>query len=345
MKTFWIGATALGLALGLWASCGGDDSGTPDGGADVGETSGDGDASAGCVRTDECHQGYRCESGSCVMVLPDLSAGAADLSCLDGCTPACTDPQVCELGACVDPPPPEGTFVTATIYVEDFEDDYRVEGATIDLFLDNTVDTPDATIGPTDVNGSFLVTPAIAELPAGRAIAYRVHAGDLPAGAVRTTIEYDVRIPAVDGEEVRFLSVSDSTYRLIPTILGITPDASHGIIAGEFGDCSTNSVEGVVARLVNDSDRDCHDLNPRECYSRYFVDDFPTRIDNQTFSSPDGLYAIAQVAPGEWDLEILGRLSASSAEYPFDLLGSKRVNCIADSIVIVDVPPLETAAP
>ena len=45
------------------------------------------------------------------------------------------------------------------------------------------------------------------------------------------------------------------------------------------------------------------------------------------------------------DLEILGRLSASSAEYPFDLLGSKRVNCIADSIVIVDVPPLETAAP
>ena len=340
MKTFWIGAAAMGLALGLWASCGGDDSGTPDGGGDVGETSGDGDASSGCTRTDECHQGYRCESGSCVTILPDLSTLSADLSCLGGCTPSCTDPEVCELGVCVDPPPPPGTYVTATIYLEDFEDDYRVEGAMIDLFLDNTVDTPDETIGPTDVNGAVLVTPADAQLPAGRDIAYRVHAGDLPAGAVRTTIEYDVRIPAADGDEVRFLSVSDSTYRLIPTILGITPDAGHGVVLGEFDDCAGNPVEGFVVRFLTETGEDCHVLHERECFARYFQDGYPSRIDNQPYSSADGLFAMVQVPPGTWTAQVLGRLTDDTATYPYDLLGEKRVAADADAIVIMRVEVL-----
>ncbi|MBI5485790.1 MAG: hypothetical protein HY905_00505 [Deltaproteobacteria bacterium] len=327
MKAMWIGGAALGLALGLWVSCGGDDSGTPDGGDTAG---GDGDTAGGCVRTDECHQGFRCNAGTCVLALPALDELPADLSCVG------------------DNPPiePLGTTVSATVYVEDFEDEVRVEGAVVEIFLDNIVDdTPDLTTDPTDENGE--VPGGVAGLPARGVIAYLVHAGDLPGGMVRTTIEYDVEIPDADGGEVRLLSVSDTTYRLIPTVLGITPDASHGIIAGEFGDCAADpvSVEGIVARLVNAAGEDCHELNDRECYSRYFQEETPARIDSQPYSSADGLYAIAQVAPGPWDLQVLGRLTAAATDFPFDLLGQKRVNCIADSIVIVDVNPLAEPVP
>jgi hypothetical protein len=232
------------------------------------------------------------------------------------------------------------------VYLEDFETDALVEGAMIDLFLDNIVDdTPDGTIGPTNASGEFA---GVADLPARGKIAYRVHAGALPGGDVRQTIEYDVEIPEADGGRVRMLSVADSTYTLIVSILGIIPDADHGIIAGEFQDCaaSAQSVEGIVVRMLNAAGDDCHELNQRECYSRYFVDSFPSRPENQAYSSADGLYGLVQVPPGEWMLEVRGRLTGASTEFPFDLLGRKQVRCNADSITIVDVNPLaEPATP
>jgi hypothetical protein len=261
------------------------------------------------------------------MVLPALDTLGSDMSCVGNNPPI----------------EPLGTTVTATVYVEDFQDDYQVEGATIDLFLDNIVDdSPDATIGPTNAAGEVA---GVDGLPARGVIAYRLHGGDLPGGTVRTTIEYDVEIPDADGGRVRVLSVSDSTFRLIPTILGITPDADHGIIAGSFNDCAASSqtVEGIVARMLNAAGEDCHELNQRECYSRYFQDEFPARIDNQSYSSADGLYGIVQIPPGDWTIEVRGRLTAASTAFPFDLLGRKQVHCIADSITIVDVNPL--AAP
>jgi hypothetical protein len=321
MRAILVGSLVVALALGLWASCGGDDSGTPSDGGD------DGDTAGGCTTTDQCHQGFRCVTPACNMVLPTLDPSGTNADLLD----------------CPAPLTPLTGTVSVTVYVEDFQDNVAVEGAMVDLFLDNLADdTIDRTIGPADASG--LIT-GVAGLPQRGVIAYRVHGGALPGGDVRATIEYDVAIPETDGQQVRFLSVSDRTYRLIPTILGIAPDASHGIIAGSFEDCAADpqAVEGIVARLLNSSGQDCHyDLNQRECYSRYFVDEFPSRIDNQSYSSADGLYAIAQVPPGDWTLEIRGRLTGATTEFPFDLLGRKTIRPTADSIVIVDVNPLDT---
>ncbi|MBN1771199.1 MAG: hypothetical protein JXB32_08070 [Deltaproteobacteria bacterium] len=322
MRRIGLGVCITGLALGLAFACGDDDNGNPD----VGDT--DGETAGGCTRTDECPHGMVCESGVCELRLPTLVETGADMTCLGN------NPR----------PDPLGTTVTATMYVEDFEDEYLVEGVTLELFFDNVVDeTPDQTVGPTNASGE---ATGATGLPARGVIAYRATGGTSPTtgAAQRTTIEYDVEIPDADGGRVRALSISDSTYRLIPTILGITPDASHAIIAGAFEDCATDEVEGIVARLLNASGADCHVLDPRECYSRYFVDEFPSRIDNQPHSSPDGLYAIAQVPPGDWTMEVRGRLTAATTEYPYDLLGEKTVHAIADAIVIVDVNPLAEPA-
>lgn len=325
MKRIGLGLGMVVLLLGLASACGDDDNGNPDGTGDTGGDTG-GDTAGSCTRTDECPHGSVCESGACDLRLPALTETGADMSCLGNNPP---------------PTPLPGT-VTATLWVEDFEDEYRVEGVTVEIFLDNVVDdSPDLTVGPTNADGEVA---GVAGLPARGMIAYRAAGGDFPTGTQRTTIEYDVECPDADGGRVRALSISDSTYRLIPTILGITPDADHAIIAGAFEDCADSSdpVEGIVARLLNASGADCHELDRRECYSRYFVDEFPSRIDNQPYSSPDGLYAIAQVPPGDWTMEVRGRLTASSTEYPFDLLGTKNVHAIADAIVIVDVNPLAT---
>ncbi|NMC69719.1 MAG: hypothetical protein GYA57_06575 [Myxococcales bacterium] len=326
MKRIGLGLGLAGLVLGLAFACGDDDSGNPDAGDTAGDTPGD--TAGHCSRTDECPIGSVCvpESHVCEMRLPTLAETGADMSCLGNNPPI---------------PPLPGT-VTATLYVEDFEDEYRVPGVTLELFFDNVVDeTPDLTVGPTDASGEV---SGVAGLPARGLIAYRATGGTSPTtgAAQRTTVEYDVECPDADGGRVRALSISDSTYRLIPTILGITPDADHAIIAGAFQDCADppDEVEGIVARLLDASRQDCHVLNPRECYARYFVDEFPSRIDNQPYSSPDGLYAIAQVPPGDWVLEIRGRLTAATTEFPYDLLGRKEVHAIADAIVIVDVNPL-----
>jgi hypothetical protein len=261
------------------------------------------------------------------MVLPPLTETGADMSCVGN-----------------NPPPTPGTgVVTANLYVEDFEDEYRVEGAVLDLFFDNVIDdTPDATVGPTDENGQVT---GIANVPQDNLIAYRLHGDELPGGEVKTTVEYDVETPEADGGDIRCISVSDTTYRLIPTILGIAPDPAHAILAGEFDDCAEppaepEPTEGVVVRLVNAAGEDCHVLDEHECYARYFQEEYPARLDNQPYSSADGLYAFAQVPPGVWTLEVRGRLTEASATFPFDLLGKKDVNAIADAIVIVDVNPL-----
>jgi hypothetical protein len=319
MRNLWIASLAAALAMGGWTACGDDDSTPTDGGTDTPT-----DGTGGCTRTDECRQGYICDRGACTLALPTLQETLADMTCL-GNNPA--------------PDPLPGT-VTATLYVEDFEEDETVEGATVDLYFDNVVDdTPDRTVGPTNAVGEVA---GVAGFPARGLIAYKVHGGSLPDHAVRTTIEYDVETPDADGGRVRALSVSDNTYRLIPTVLGITPLPTHGIVAGLFEGCppGNDAVEGVVVRMLNGSGEDCHALNPRECYSRYFREETPARIDNQPYSSPDGLYGVVQVPAGTWTLEVRGRLTSATTEYPFDLLGRKVVRSIPDSIVIVDVNPL-----
>jgi hypothetical protein len=279
------------------------------------------DGGDGCVRTDDCSPGSWCNAGTCELALPTLVRTGADMTCLHD-----------------NPPPVPGTgTIDAVAFVEDFLDGTPVEGAIVDFFFDDVVDgTPDSTVGPTDAAGEVW----IAGVPRFNLIAYRVRDGDLPGGAVRETIAYDVRTPDVDGAALGLMSVADRTYRLIPTILGIAPDALHGVVFGRFDDCVENPVEGFVVRFLTAAGEDCHVLDGRECYSRYFVDRFPARIDNQTYSSADGLFAVLQVPPGMWAAQVLARLGDGSVTYPYDLVGEKAIGVAADAVTLVHVEVL-----
>ena len=318
----WIFAAVLAVVPPF--ACGDDDNGgNPD----------SGDVTGGCAMSDECPIGSICDDTAspavCARVAPNIAedvSPAPDLTCLhNNPVPVSTCP---------------GQTRTVGLYVEDFQDDFRVGQVTIELFFNNVIDAePDATVGPTALDGTIT---GIANIPCDTVIAYRIQGTTTARNgaaiyAVKSSVEYDLETPATDGDQMRLLSVSDSTYRLIPTILGITPLPANGIIAGEFDDCAGVAMEGVMARMVNSSGDDCHELDIHECLARYFVDSYPSRLENQAFSSDDGLFAVAQVPEGDWSIEIVGWLDDSVEP---TVLGRKAVQVIPDTIAIVDVAPL-----
>jgi hypothetical protein len=227
--------------------------------------------------------------------------------------------------------PAEGDPVTVRLVLADFQEDFAVENAYVDVFLGNAVtETPDFELGP----------------PANALIAYRVNASTdipYPPGEIKTTIEYGSPVPEAGGD-IDALAVSRMTYQLIPTVLGIPPTSGLGILAGGFNDCADTEVIGVVARLYpQGSAEPCNDEEAVQCLDRYFIDETPAR--DQKWSSEDGLYGILEIPPGEnYTLELHGKVAGSACPGEMEVVGEMAgVRILPDAISIVDVAA-DTAA-
>ncbi len=214
-------------------------------------------------------------------------------------------------------PEPTGDTVSVRFYAEDFENEDRIEGATVEVYLGNRIEgSPDFTLGPTDAEG---LTEAV-DVPAQALLATRVLG--IPDVA-KLTVEFDVETPTADGE-VRALVVADSTYRVVPAAVAVTIETGKGIVAGRFGDCDDEPVAGLIA-MVDGLDAEI----------RYFVDEFPAREPNVT--TEDGLYVAINVEPGDHEVVLRGRTEAGG-----DLveLGRREIQVIADSINVLNLEPL-----
>ena len=236
--------------------------------------------------------------------------------------------------------PPEGDNVTVYIELVDFQEDFAVEGAYIDVFLGNIVTgDPDFELGPTDPNGR---TDEF-EAPASAVFAYRVNGSTdvpFPPGEIKTSIEYGSVVPA-DGGSIEGIAVSRHTYQLIPSVLGFSPSPTMGILAGGFKDCGGDDVVGIVARLYKSGqDEACNDEEAVACLDRYFVEETPAR--DQLWSSADGLYGVLEIPPGEgFRLELHGKVSGSSCEEGMEIIGAMDdIRIIENAISIVDVSAL-----
>lgn len=236
------------------------------------------------------------------------------------------------------PPPgsPSDELVSATFIVKDFEGDFAVEGVQLEIYYTNSTEgDPDIGVGEidlTDENGEVT-----ALVPGDRIIAYRVLGGTTPLyppGEVKTSIEYDVVTPAADGGTIDAISVSENTYLLISTVLGITPLPELGILAGGFTDCGDQDLEGVVARLFTDGTTLCSGEN--RCLDRYFIDETPAQ--DQWWSSADGLFGVLQVPPdNDYRLELHGIVSGSGCPGEMVLVGEHdNIRIIENAITIVD---------
>ena len=238
--------------------------------------------------------------------------------------------------------PPNGSatdeMVSAVFVVEDFESGLTIEGVQLEVFYNNDASgTPDldaTNLDLTDVDGRVT-----ALVPADRLIAYKVVGGETPhypPGEVMDSIEYNQITPQLDDEggEIDALAVSQATYRLISTVLGITPLETMGILAGGFDDCGGQDLEGVVARLYHGDGTRC--LGENECLDRYFINETPAQ--DQWWSSADGLFGVLQIPPAnDYDLELHGIISDSGCPGDMVRVGEQHdIRIIANAITILD---------
>ena len=200
-------------------------------------------------------------------------------------------------------PTPGGSVESFTAFIEDFEDDVAVAGATVRVWPANN---PEAGVGAStefesdpegyvDINGLLdACTP------------YAVYVfKEWNPPLTYPTYQSNFILPASGPFTESFTSVSYSTYNLVALSLGLEVEPGRGIAAGRVRDCQDEPVaNGEVT--VGEIDWSTGDIVEPEGYStRYFLDESPNLGSNNI--TDDGLFGAINVPPGDsWNVLLWG---------------------------------------
>lgn len=199
--------------------------------------------------------------------------------------------------------------------VEDFESGDPVVRE-VEFWLGDSVDGAADITATSSADGTLNIN-----LPSCQAFTYRTSSSD---GEAKVTYEahqiYDV--PAGGSISDALNSVSDVTYRLIPSLLGVSVDSDKGVIAGTAVDCNGDAIAGAQVVV-----KDANGNIPESLVVNYFVDSFPNR--DQEWTSADGLWVAANVPEGELTVELYVYNGSGH-----DLIGATTVPSVADTINI-----------
>lgn len=208
--------------------------------------------------------------------------------------------------------------------VEDFESGDGVGNLTVELWLsDNLSGAADVTM-TSDGDGN-------------------VSGGNAPTctpWTSRVTSSDDSTLPTIqehwsDGPGTPmgayFNSVSSSTLALMTTLLGVTPDPAMGVIAGTAYDCGGEGGDSL-AENIQVIVRAADGTYPATQDIRYFLDEFPNR--QQTSTSGDGLWMIANIPPGDVVIEAY---AAPDADQPARLIAQTKAQVFAGGLIVADI--------
>lgn len=106
-----------------------------------------------------------------------------------------------------------------------------------------------------------------------------------------------------DGET--FNSVSESTSRLIPSLIGVEWDQTKAIIAGTAYDCDTEPLQYTQIYVHDDSG------NPPSTGDVYYFSEsggtsLPTDHESQPYTNTNGLWVVMNIPAGTWTVEVWG---------------------------------------
>ncbi|RME26014.1 MAG: hypothetical protein D6798_07595 [Deltaproteobacteria bacterium] len=230
----------------------------------------------------------------------------------------------------------EGNWMTQTVisdyqvdisaygFVQDFESGDGVADAKVQLWWNNdpTGGAPDYEVDSAS-DGTVTTTWKTCQ-----PIAYKVST-DPALGATVDTYEVNQIDPYIESGtlDVTFNSVSSTTYAIIPSLLGVSPDGDKGTIAGTALDCGGDALEGVQVVITDDAGN-----IPDSLVVKYFVDSFPNR--DQPYTSEDGLWVAINVPEGTWNVDMYA-YDASLDDHV--LLGRTKAYVFANSIMISNV--------
>lgn len=222
--------------------------------------------------------------------------------------------------------PAKQVSVTFNGEVHDFQTENEVSEATVQFWLgDDISGTADAE-HTADADGKFSTT-----VPTCTPIAYGTFT---PPEWEETVDTYEVHqvygyveTGSIDGEWVN--SVSQSTSKIIPSVIGIEWDNTTGIIAGTAFDCTETEI-GNAQIFIHDGNG-----TPPATGEIFFFDDnnLPTSHDKLTATNPEnGLWVAVNVPVGTWHVEMWGW---SGTEHV--LLGSTVLNILSGSVNISNI--------
>ncbi len=201
---------------------------------------------------------------------------------------------------------------TRSVLAEDFQDGTAVGSATVNVYNGNDVTATADTTVITGADGTADITVASCT-PVGIQVS--------AAGTKNTYESHQVFETVADASGDVLNSVSDSTYTLIPSLLGVSIDDDKSVIAGALYDCNGDPIENAQV-VVRDQDGNI----PDSLVVNYFVNSFPSR--DQAATSPDGLWIVMNLPEGDWDVEAY----VSDGAGGHDLVGTSAVTNFADTI-------------
>jgi len=221
-----------------------------------------------------------------------------------------------------------------TMYAEvlDFQTDNPVDEATVQIYLvDGIFGAPDHQL-TSDLNGAVS-----AAMPTCEPFTYR-SSTDPALDQTKVTIESHDVLPYSNTDVVshEMNSVSSATYKLIPALIGISPDVNKGVVAGVVYDCNGDPMAGAQV-LAKSSGGDILDGGiigtgaVDGVKAGYFVDEYPSRTQIET--SSDGIWVLVDVPAGEVTVEAY--VSDGSGGYRH--LASTQLEVLEDSINISSV--------
>jgi hypothetical protein len=257
------------------------------------EKSGSGGADSGGESSDSADPGL--DSGDDTGTGPDTGDDPEDLSDWINTTALPTGDLDCftgSLGSEEVAPGCAGHEPLVTTAVSDFQSSAPVRDATIEIFLGDDVGGP---VDHSSVTGSG--GQSSVRLPTCTSFSFRVST-DATWGSTKPTIGAHEVLPFSSSDTAHHAlpSMSASTYALIPSIVGIAPEPTRGLVMGRATDCTGDPIAGLQVVVRNASGN-----IPDGTTAHYFDDGLPSTA--QTETSADGRWLLLNVPPGKVTIE------------------------------------------
>lgn len=261
---------------------------------------------------------------------PDEDAGRSFADFVNTTEPYTGDTS-CLGGPFNEVDPAKQTIATLNGVVMDFQDDVPVEvGAEVKFWYGDDIAAAPDQVKVADAGGLFT-----AEVPMCTPLGYQT---STPPEIEETVDTYEVH-QVYDYSDASTLneqvnSVSQSTSRLIPSIIGVEWEKEMGIIAGTAYDCNEDGL-GHTQVFIHDG----QGTPPESGEVYYFTDkDLPTTHEFQPDANPvNGLWVAVNVPVGTWTVEMHGYNGTD-----YDNLGATSLTIRANSVNISNIFPGRT---
>lgn len=103
--------------------------------------------------------------------------------------------------------------------------------------------------------------------------------------------------PAMATQTRTMAAVSDSTATVLPALIGVTRDATKGVLAGAFRDCAGREVSNAVATVSSTSAEVDHLTGAQTYYFSAASSSLPVRHNASPVMNKDGLFVILDLPP------------------------------------------------